>query len=256
MEAVKEIESARNGAETRKDVDACGAVAGVREERLSFYTLFWIFLITSFVGCVVETIFMFVAHGVVQNRSGVLYGSFSLVWGLGAVLFTLCFRKLARRGLFWVFLAGTGLGAAYEYVCSWVQEILFGARFWDYSRKAFNLNGRINLVFSLFWGLAAALWISKGYPLVRKWLSRFSARSGKPVTLVLAVLMLADIALSAAALGRMDRRNSGVPAANAVEVFLDEHYPDEVLQGTFSNLRYIGSDKAREALGLSGRDGD
>lgn len=226
------------------------AVSPSREERLSLSELFWIFLTVSFLGCLVETAFMLFTRGELQNRSGVLYGSFSLVWGLGAALFTLCFHRLAHRNPFLLFTLGSVLGAGYEYLCSWLQEVLFGACFWDYSHLPFNLNGRVNLVFSLFWGAAAVIWIKGGYPFVRRILSRIPQQLNKPLAAILAVLMVFDISLTAAALSRMDRRNLGLPAANMVEEFLDRRFPDERLERTFTNLTYIGTDEARAAAGV------
>ena len=67
-------------------------------QRVSLRRLFWIFFIASFLGANIETAFMLLTRGELQNRSGVLFGTFSLVWGFGAVLFTLCFRRFQGRG--------------------------------------------------------------------------------------------------------------------------------------------------------------
>ena len=217
---------------------------------VNFYKLFWIFLGVSFLGCLVETAFMLLTRGELQNRSGVIYGSFSLVWGLGAVLFTVCFHRLARRSSLLILLAGTALGAAYEYACSWLQEVLFGACFWDYSHLPFNINGRVNLVFSLFWGVAAVLWVKCAYPVACRWIGKIPNGAGRPLTMVLAALMAFDIGLTSAALGRMNQRQHDIPPAGPVAQFLDAHYPDRRLEAVFTNLTYIGTDEAREAAGV------
>ncbi|MFQ8758821.1 MAG: putative ABC transporter permease [Intestinimonas sp.] len=66
--------------------------------------------IASFLGAITETLFMLLTRGELQNRSGLIYGQFSLVWGLGAVLFTVCFHRLTGRRDLVIFLAGTVLG--------------------------------------------------------------------------------------------------------------------------------------------------
>ena len=238
-----------SGAE-RTEAVSSENIPGFFARGVNFYKLFWVFIIVSFLGCLVETAFMLLTRGELQNRSGVIYGSFSLVWGLGAVLFTLCFHRLAGRSSFLILLAGTVLGAVYEYACSWLQEVLFGACFWDYSHLPFNINGRVNLVFSLFWGVAAVVWVKDLYPLICRWIGKIPNAMGRPLTLALTVFMVCNVALTAAALGRMDERQLGVPASGPVELYLDRTYPDERLQRIFTNLTYIGTDEARKAAGV------
>ena len=115
-----------------------------------------------------------------ENRSGVLFGTFSLVWGFGAVLFTLCFRRFQGRGGVRVLLGGALVGAGYEYLCSWLQEVLFGACFWDYSHLPFNLHGRVCLVFSLLWGVAALVWVRRIYPWLQRWIGWMSGSGTCP----------------------------------------------------------------------------
>ena len=225
-------------------------IPGFFAKGINFYKLFWVFFITACLGCLIEMAFMLLTRGELQNRSGVLYGPFSLVWGLGAVLFTLLFQRFAHVRGIWIFLGGTVMGAVYEYACSWLQEVLFGACFWDYSHLPFNINGRVNLVFSLFWGVAAVVWVKDLYPLICRWIGKIPNAMGRPLTLALTVFMVCNVALTAAALGRMDERQLGVPASGPVELYLDRTYPDERLQRIFTNLTYIGTDEARQAAGV------
>lgn len=202
-------------------------------QRVSLRRLFWIFFIASFLGANIETAFMLLTRGELQNRSGVLFGTFSLVWGFGAVLFTLCFRRFQGRGGVRVLLGGALVGAGYEYLCSWLQEVLFGACFWDYSHLPFNLHGRVCLVFSLLWGVAALVWVRRIYPWLERWIDRIPARTVGPLTRVLAVFMAANIALTAAALGRMDERQRDLPPSSGAERLLDRYFPDKTLHRCF-----------------------
>lgn len=219
-------------------------------QRPGFCQLFWLFLISSFLGCVAETLFMLLTRGELQNRSGVLYGSFSLVWGLGAVLFTLCLRRMEGRPGPLIFLTGAVAGAVYEYACSWVQEVLFGACFWDYSHLPLSLNGRVNLLFSAFWGIAAVVWVRWLFPALLRLIAHIPADMGRPLTALVAVIMAFNVLITSAALMRMDARQRDLPAANAVEVFLDRHFTDRRLHAAFSTLTYVGTPDARSAAGL------
>ena len=217
------------------------AAAPAVQPKLSYCDLFFAFLAAAFLGAVTETGFMLLVWHELQNRSGVLWGSFSLVWGGGAVLFALLLRPAARRGPGWVFLGGAALGSAFELLCSLFQEYVFGMRFWDYSHLPLSLGGRIDPVFSLFWGLAAVVWMCGLWPALTRRLERAHPRLLRWSAAVLTVFMVCNVTVSAAALERMDRRRQGEPASNRVEVFLDERYPDSRLERQFPSMRYYGT---------------
>ena len=142
-------------------------------------------------------------------------------------------------------LGGALVGAGYEYLCSWLQEVLFGACFWDYSHLPFNLHGRVCLVFSLLWGVAALVWVRRIYPWLQRWIDRIPARTVGPLTRVLAVFMAVNIALTAAALGRMDERQRDLPPSSGAERLLDRYFPDETLHRCFSSMVYVGTPEDR-----------
>lgn len=220
------------------------AARGPAQPRLTYCNLFFAFLTASFLGAVTETGFMLLVWHELQNRSGVVWGTFSLVWGGGAVLFALLLRAPARRGPAWVFLGGAALGSAFELLCSLFQERAFGMRFWDYSHLSLSLGGRVDPVFSLFWGLAAVAWMCLLWPALARFLEGVSPRLLRWSAGLLTVFMLCNVTLSAAALGRMDQRRQGEPPANGVEVFLDRRYPDRRLEERFPSMRYYGTGPA------------
>ena len=210
------------------------------QPKLTYCNLFFAFLSTAFLGAVTETLFMLLVWHELQNRSGVLWGAFSLVWGVGAALFAVVLRPAARRGPVWVFFGGALLGTVFEFSCSLLQEGLFGMRFWDYRHLPLSLGGRVDPLFSLFWGLAALAWMCRLWPALGRFLEKISPRLLRVSAAVLTLFMVCNMAVSAAALARMDTRRQGLEPENRVEVFLDLHYPDHVLESRYPSMRYYG----------------
>ena len=194
-----------------------------------FYKLFWLFLIGAFLGDVIETVFCRLTAGVWMSRSSVVWGPFSIVWGLAMALASLLLHRYRDRSDSFLFLAGTFLGGAYEYLCSVFTELVFGVVFWDYSHIPVNRAGRVNLLYCFFWGIAAVVWVRGCYPKLSGLIERIPKRWGRPLTWLLAVFFICNVAVSALALARLETRTQGLPPQNAVEEYLDEHYGDERL---------------------------
>lgn len=195
-----------------------------------FHKLFWLFLIGAFLGDVVETIFCRLTAGVWMSRSSVVWGPFSIVWGLAFALASLLLHRYRDRSDAFLFVAGTFLGGAYEYLCSVFTERVFGVVFWDYSHIPFNLAGRVNLLYCFFWGIAAVVWVRWCYPGLSRLIERIPRRWGRPLTWLLVVFFVCDMGVSALALARQTTRAQGLPPRNGVEEYLDQHYDDQRLE--------------------------
>ena len=215
------------------------AVRKGEQNFLSVADLLWLFVIGAFLGDVVETIFCRVTAGVWMSRSSLVWGPFSVVWGLALVLATVLLRQNQEKSDRYLFAFGTIMGGVYEYVCSAVTELLFGTVFWDYSKFKFNLGGRINLLYCFFWGIAAVVWMRYGYPLVLKGMERVRSHIRPWMTVVLAVFMAVNMLTSALALARYDARTSGAAPANAVEVLLDAHFDDARMERIYPNAKKV-----------------
>lgn len=210
--------------------------AGVFAVGCSFYKLVCLFFLGSFLGDITETIFCYVTAGELMSRSSVVYGPFSIVWGFGCVLLTAILYQYRTRSDGYIFLFGTVLGGAYEYFCSVFTELVFGTVFWDYSKIPFNLGGRINLLYCFFWGIAAVVWLKVLYPLFSGWIEKIPKKAGIVLTWIMIVFMIFNMAVSAFAMARYSVRNAiGAEAETTLDIFMDEHFPDERMERIYPN---------------------
>ncbi len=202
-------------------------------EGCSFYKLVWLFAIGAFLGDVVETIFCRFTMGYWMSRSSVVWGPFSIVWGIGIVVLTIMLHPYRHKDDRYIFLFGTVVGGVYEYGCSVFTELVFGTVFWDYSGIPFNLAGRINLLFCFFWGVAAVLWIKILYPVFSRWIEKVKIRPGKIITWVFLMFFILDMLFSSMALSRFSERQKGIPAETAVGEWIDETFPDSLMNRVY-----------------------
>lgn len=222
----------------RHEQQAAAGTGLVFAEGCCFYKLVWLFFIGAFLGDVTETIFCRVSAGVWMSRSSVVWGPFSIVWGMGVVLLTAMLYRFYQKEDRYIFMAGTFLGGAYEYLCSVFTEKVFGTVFWDYSAIPFNLGGRINLLYCFFWGIAAVVWMKFLYPVFSGWIERIPVRTGKILTWILTVFMAVNMVVSSMALIRYVDRNTGaaVTEEGGVSSWLDERFPDQRMERIYPNV--------------------
>ncbi len=163
------------------------------------------FFIYSFCGWLMETVLCSIREHRFINR-GFLNGPLCPIYGCGILLiltFLLPVRDSIPRAEVAVpviFLAGAVLASAVEYFTSWAMEKLFHARWWDYSKHRFNLNGRICLSISAAWGLLATVFVYQIQPHFESliaWLYRLSSWLPQIMAAVLLAALAVDTVISA-----------------------------------------------------------
>lgn len=137
-------------------------------EKVTEYVLFFFFY--SIIGWISEVIYCYIKDKKFTNR-GFLFGPVCPIYGTGALsmLITLSWCKDIRIGKILigpvlVFFIGVVVCDIVEYLTSFLMEKLFHARWWDYSKKKFNLHGRICLEHSCYWGIFSVLLIYLVHP--------------------------------------------------------------------------------------------
>ena len=205
----------------------------------SFYKIVLLFIIGAFLGDIVETIFCRIKAGVWMSRSSLVWGPFSIVWGFAIAAVTVLLYRCRNYSDRFLFLTGTVLGGAYEYLCSVLTELVFGTVFWDYSQIPFNLGGRINLLYCIFWGIAAVVWFKELYPRISDWIERLPKRGGKITTWFLLIFMCVNMAVSGLALIRSSERSIGIAAETVWQQVMDERFDDERLMRIYPNMMRV-----------------
>ena len=205
---------------------------------INFYKIALICISGSFAGVVVELLWCLLRNGYIESRAGLVYGPFNLLYGVGAVALTLILYRYRNRSTAFSFFGGIIIGSAVEYLLSWGQETLFGSTSWDYSDIPFNLNGRICLLYSVFWGFLGVLWIKSIYPRVAKIILKIPNKAGKIITLALTVFMIFNAVMSLFSVWRWSQRVQNVPATTAADRFFDERFPDSRMERIFANMEF------------------
>lgn len=206
-------------------------------EKIDAVTVFWLFMLGSFLGYLIETAFCFVKNGFFESRQGLLYGPLSPVYGIAVVMMTLLFTPILEKSKATIFLTSSLLGGVYEVVCSFVQERVVGSISWHYPPYALGLfNGRTSLIYMLFWGLLGLAFVRYGYPQLITLLARVTHSRMTRYTTLLMVLLLINIGLSIAAVKRWTERLHGVEPQNRFEQRLDQTYPNRVMKSVYPNM--------------------
>ena len=221
------------------------------------------FIIYSVLGYIIETIFGIVSKGTWESRQSFLYGPFCGIYGLGAVIMILSLQYFNQNSnrLFW---GGFVVGSIIEYVVSWIGEVALNVKWWDYSNMPLNLNGRICVFFSIFWGLLAIYLMSYINPRVDRlinWLkSKISVNKLKIITLGVTIFLFIDLVLTGYALEYFIVRKiheNNLPVVNKERAdsayekiynneklakFINTYWDDRKMIRTFPNLKIKDKD--------------
>lgn len=221
--------------------------------------IFAYFIIYSVIGFIIETIFGFLTKGVIESRKSFLYGPFCGIYGLGAVVMIIGLQKFKKNN-YTLFIGGFFIGSVIEYVVSLIGELLFDIKWWDYSNMPFNINGRVCIWFSLFWGLLAIYLMTHINPKVDKFLNKIPQKILKNTTIVLIIFLLFDFLITCFALkmfyvrlvndyaldikgvDRYLEKYTELYENPVIKDFVDTHFSNEKMLKTFPNIKVTQND--------------
>lgn len=204
---------------------------------LSIWRILAYFIIYSFVGYIIETIFGIITKGVWESRQSFLYGPFCSIYGLGATIMILFLHKFSKKYTT-LFFGGFIVGSIVEYLVSWIGELILGVKWWDYSNMPLNINGRICVYFSIFWGFLALYLIASFNPRIDKFINwikaKISLKALKTLTLSVTLILLIDciitgIAMSFFLIRMIAKNNLNVPNKEIIIEKYDNIYNNEKL---------------------------
>lgn len=220
-------------------------IAGITLWRIVAY-----FIIYSVVGFIIETIFGVLTKGVLESRKSFLYGPFCSIYGLGTVLMILPLQRFKKNN-YTLFAAGFVIGSIIEYLVSLIGDLIFHIKWWDYSDQILNLNGRICVQFSLFWGLLAIYLMSDINKRVDKLIDflkkKISMGILKTAVVLVSIFLAFDLGITAYALQMFTIRivyDNNLNVAN--KQYIDEQYEKIYVKDTKQKefiLKYFDDEK-------------
>lgn len=151
---------------------------------------FLLFLFYSFLGWILEMVVCSIADKKVVNR-GFLIGPYCPIYGSGCLLIISLLHKY-QDDPFTLFIMAIIVCSLLEYFTSYIMEKLFKARWWDYSDRRFNINGRICLDNLVLFGILGLLIFYVANPFFGGLIDRFNDTVLIIVAIVLFVVFIVD----------------------------------------------------------------
>lgn len=231
---------------------------------ISLWRIFAYFIIYSVVGFFVETTYGAVTKGLVESRQSFLYGPFCAIYGLGACVMIISLQKF-KKSHNRLFIGGFIVGAITEYIVSYLGEVIFHVKWWDYSNRPFNINGRICVAFSVFWGILAMYLLGSLNPKIDKLFDYIKKKIKnekllKAIIVITSLGMLADFIVTGLAIKCFEIRkihDNNIKVENVERInkqydliygnekiadFIDTFWNDDKMILTFPNLKIKDTD--------------
>lgn len=191
------------------------------------------FIVYSVVGWIWESTYCTIIERRWQNR-GFLYGPACPIYGTGIIGIMLLWHTVLAHGVtcaWWqVFLAAFFGSMILEYATHWTLEKLFHAYWWDYSNMPLNINGRICLPASIFFGLGGLLVVYGFYQPTLAATADMDPLATETLSLVLVAILAADTAVTAASLASIAHAASAIN--NSVNDHMDRFVLDVQARGS------------------------
>ena len=207
--------------------------------------LFLLFIIYAMLGWCMEVTCKYIQFRRFINR-GFLLGPYGPIYRVGAVAISLLlYRYVGDPPV--LFCMSMIICSILEYFTSWAMEKLFHARWWDYSSRKFNLNGRICLNTMVPFGLLGMLMMYAINPGLTTLIQRLSNRARHVLCALLAAGFLTDLGVSTTILAHvrhdnkvLDKDNTEEMAAKVRAAIAARGWAHRRLLDAFPQVRHIG----------------
>ncbi|MGN0302493.1 MAG: putative ABC transporter permease, partial [Anaerotardibacter sp.] len=228
---------------------------------LNFFTIVWIFTLASLAGLILEEISHIIIYGEYESRAGLVWGPFSSIYGLAAVVLTLILNRFYKAHNVFIFLFCMVFGCFLEYMASLGLEYLAHAIAWDYTGTFGNINGRTNITFGICWGIIGLIWVRIVMPHLKYFSKEWSPTQKEKdafknpfkvapeenyersrfvtshiLTVLVSLFMVLNIGATCLALVRSGERAVDIPVNDPIDKVMDKLFPDEYMDKTFHNM--------------------
>ena len=216
------------------------------------YTLsqyFLLFYFYSIIGYISEVLSIYrLKKQFIWNR-GYLLGPYLPVFGFGALITTVFLRVYQNQPIT-LFVLGMVYCGTLEYMTSLVLEKIFHLRWWDYSKKKYNINGRVCLETSVLFGLGAVIHVKVVCEVFFSILQSLPKYGIITIAIIIFIIMLIDFIISTVEIIRLKKDIKIVGTKDATseikkkmkESLQNNYYYYERILRAFPHLRQSNTD--------------
>ena len=222
---------------------------------MTFYQICWFFLIYSLIGWIIEVVYHAVTWGKAINR-GFLNGPICPVYGFaGLAVFSTVNLVAGSSGYaeelsgWFIFAVGIVLSTAVELIGGWSLDMIFHARWWDYSSKPFNFHGYICLEFSIIWGMAVVFIVKVVHPTIRDYsVAAINPKYGWPLLALLYISLFIDLGVSAAIANGLNKKLKELDQMQKSLRRVSDRMSESIGERTIRTTRRIEESRVQAAL--------
>lgn len=214
---------------------------------------FMLFITYATIGWILETVYVFIGTKKLYNR-GFMLGPYIPIYGVGGLLITILLSRY-QDSAFSLFCMSIVICSLLEYFTSLLMEKLFKARWWDYSNRKFNINGRICLETMVPFGLVALLVIYFLNPFFMNLYEKINPIGLNILSIIIATIFVIDFIFSFIVVSGYKQTLKGISSINKDitedvntyirEIFTKKSYFSKRLVKAFPNMSVVGKIKKK-----------
>lgn len=219
------------------------------------FTYFMLFFIYAILGWIIETTLVSIEKRKFVNR-GFLIGPYCPIYGFGGLAITILLKNYTKDPIV-LFLMAVIICGILEYFTSYIMEKIFKARWWDYSAKKYNINGRICLETVVPFGILGCLVMYVLNPITFKYLNMLSNSMLNIISAICFTIFITDNIVSYNVISSFTKTvktiNAGKIKDNTEEitkkvreVLIGKSFFNKRLMEAYPNLQAKIKEKARQ----------
>ena len=217
-----------------------------KKEQITIHHIFWYFLIFSIAGLLIETVYCYATADAIESRKGLIWGPFCPVYGVSAAVLIMFLNRYKDKNIMLLFIYGFMVGSIAEYILSFGLETVYGMRFWDYGYAKLNLNGRICLQYSIYWGILSVVIMKIVKPPIDRIISKIPIRFRNITEIIIFIFLVIDCIFTIWGVqtyqnrvlyNKINQKETNNPFEKIQQNIENNYFTNERMSKTFPNLR-------------------
>ena len=187
---------------------------------IDFFEFVIIFFTYSFMGWFYEsTLYSIIEQNRLMNR-GYFLGPYCPIYGAVCISGVYFLQDIDSH--IKVMLMGALLVTAIEYITSYILEKLFDARYWDYSAYPLNINGRVSMLSSIFFGFAVMFGVKILHPIMEELVIRIPSDMCAITSISILAIFITDAIFTSVSMANFNKKFKAI--YDYIDEFVDEKF--------------------------------